>query len=80
MHGHMEADDQSYVDRSELAAWAAKDPIRRLQERMVGKQLFTVEDIAQIESRVCATMDSAVVFATASPYPEFSELTTDIYA
>ena len=80
MHGHMEADDQSYVDRNELAAWAAKDPIRRFQERMLRKGLLTAAEVAEIEARVRFAMDTAVAFASASPYPELSELTADVYA
>jgi len=80
MHGHMEADDQSYVDPNELAAWAAKDPISRFQERLLGKGLLTTTELAQIEARVRSTMDTAVAFAISSPYPELAELTTDIYA
>jgi pyruvate dehydrogenase E1 component alpha subunit len=80
MRGHMEADDQSYVDRNELAAWAAKDPIRRFEERLLRNGLLTAAEVAQIEAGVRSTMDAAVQFATSSPYPEASELTTDVYA
>ncbi|MBZ5645264.1 MAG: thiamine pyrophosphate-dependent dehydrogenase E1 component subunit alpha [Acidobacteriia bacterium] len=80
MHGHMEADDLSYVDREELAAWAAKDPIQRQTERIVREGLLSAEDVAQMETRVRSTIESAVAFAGSSPYPELSELTTEIYA
>jgi pyruvate dehydrogenase E1 component alpha subunit len=80
MRGHMEADDQSYVDRNELAAWAAKDPIRCFEERLLRNGLLTAAEVAQIEAGVRSTMDAAVQFATSSPYPEASELTTDVYA
>ena len=80
MHGHMEADDQSYVDREELAAWAAKDPIQRQTERLVREGVLGAEDVAQMETRARATIESAVAFAGSSPYPELSELTTEIYA
>lgn len=80
MHGHMEADDQSYVDPNELAAWAAKDPIRRFQDRLLRQGLLTSAEVAQIEAQVRSTMDGAVSFAASSPYPEFAELTTGVYA
>jgi TPP-dependent pyruvate/acetoin dehydrogenase alpha subunit len=80
MRGHMEADDQSYVDRNELAAWAAKDPIRRFQEGLLREGLLSAGEVAQIEARVRATMDAAVAFASSSPYPELAELTADVYA
>ena len=80
MHGHMEADNQSYVNPGELAAWAAKDPIRRFQERALRKGFLTAAEVAAIEARVRSTMDSAASFALSSPYPEPAELTTGVYA
>ncbi len=80
MHGHMEADEQAYVDRAELAAWAAKDPISGYRERLLREGAITTQDVASMEARVAATMDAAVSFATTSPYPEMSELTTHVYA
>ncbi len=80
MHGHLEMDDQSYVDKNELASWAAKDPITLFQERLLRKGLLTQAEVAQIESKVGAKIDAAVTFAGESPYPEASELTTEVYA
>ena len=80
MHGHMEMDDQSYVDRQELAAWAAKDPIQRHKERLLREGLLSAEEVAQMETRVRSTIEAAVAFAGSSPYPELAELTTEIYA
>jgi pyruvate dehydrogenase E1 component alpha subunit len=80
MHGHMEMDDQSYVNRDELAAWAAKDPIGRFQERLLRQGFLTGAEIAEIEDRVRSTMDQAAAFAVSSPYPDLAELTTDVYA
>lgn len=80
MHGHMEADDQSYVDRQELAAWAAKDPISTYKERLLREGLRCFEEVAQMETRVRSKIESAAAFAGSSPYPELSELTTEVYA
>jgi pyruvate dehydrogenase E1 component alpha subunit len=80
MHGHMEADDMSYMDRDELSAWAAKDPIRRFQDRLLRQGFLTAAEIAEIEARVRSTMDAAAAFATSSPYPDPAELTTEVYA
>jgi acetoin:2,6-dichlorophenolindophenol oxidoreductase subunit alpha len=80
MHGHMESDDQSYVDRNELAAWAAKDPIDSYKNRLLKRSTLSAEGIAQIEDTVRQEIENAVAFAGSSPFPEFSELTTDVYA
>ena len=72
--GHMEPDDQGYVNKDELASWKAKDPIAALASRLAP------EEVEEIGARVLATIDSAEAFADASPYPSFEELTTDVYA
>jgi len=80
MHGHMEMDDQSYVDRNELSAWAAKDPIDGYKERLLTQGRLGTDSVSQMEAAVRRKIEEAVAFATSSPYPEFSELTTDVYA
>ncbi|HJV28047.1 MAG TPA: thiamine pyrophosphate-dependent dehydrogenase E1 component subunit alpha [Aromatoleum sp.] len=78
--GHYEPDDQAYVDPGELAAWRARDPIELLANRL--RLAGTLDDLrlAQIRARVLAAIDEAAAFANASPYPELSELVTDVYA
>jgi acetoin:2,6-dichlorophenolindophenol oxidoreductase subunit alpha len=80
MHGHMEADNQAYVPKAELAAWALKDPIDSYRARLLREGVLTTGEIAQIEARVRATIEAAAAFAAASPMPELSELLTDVYA
>ncbi|HUR83205.1 MAG TPA: thiamine pyrophosphate-dependent dehydrogenase E1 component subunit alpha, partial [Thermoanaerobaculia bacterium] len=72
--GHMEPDDQAYVDKTELAAWKARDPIAALESRL------SYEEVAEMQDRVRRTIESAAAFAEASPYPSFDEMTTDVYA
>ena len=72
--GHMEPDDQAYVDKEELAAWKRRDPIAALEGR------FSYEQVAEMHERVRRSIESAAAFAEASPYPSFDELTTDVYA
>ncbi len=80
MRGHFEPDDQSYVDPAELAAWRAKDPIDRLRNRLVAAGSLTAADVAAMEARVKAAIETAGAFAGASPFPEASQLLTDVYA
>ncbi len=80
MHGHLEMDDLSYVDPDELRAWALRDPIQRFQERLLRKGLLTEAELAGIQSQVQARMEAAVAFASASPWPEAGQLTTEVYA
>lgn len=78
--GHMEPDDQAYVDKAELAAWKAKDPIEQLEKRLLDHDAITVEEIEEIRARVATRIEEATAFALGSPYPGFDELTTDVYA
>jgi pyruvate dehydrogenase E1 component alpha subunit len=74
MRGHMEPDDQAYVDKVELASWQAKDPIARIATQLDPRELEAMK------ARVAETIEEAVAFAQSSPFPAFDELTTDVYA
>jgi TPP-dependent pyruvate/acetoin dehydrogenase alpha subunit len=80
LRGHFEPDDQSYVDQQELSQWRARDPIKTLQNRLIDQSVLTRAAVAQMEQRTNAAIESALAFANASPFPEASELTTDVYA
>lgn len=76
LRGHYEPDDQGYVDKDELDAWRAKDPIDRLQKLL---QLSAAE-IQAINDRVAQRIEAAWDEAVAAPYPSFADLTADVYA
>lgn len=80
MHGHMEMDDTAYLDQKELAAWALKDPIETYRARLLEKRILGADQICLVEAAVKERIEQAVAFATASPYPELAELTTEVYA
>jgi pyruvate dehydrogenase E1 component alpha subunit len=80
LRGHFEPDDQAYVDAEELAAWRERDPIKRMKVKLLADGTLTASDLAAIEARLRERIDTAVAFAAAAPYPELSELTTDVYA
>ncbi len=78
--GHFEPDDQSYVDRDELAHWKARDPIVLQRERLLAQGVVAGGELAHLEQRVGATVEAAFDFAQASPWPDVRELTTHVYA
>ncbi|HYD65435.1 thiamine pyrophosphate-dependent dehydrogenase E1 component subunit alpha [Azospirillum sp.] len=80
LRGHFEPDDQSYVDPAELARWRERDPIVLLRTRLERDGVLGAEEIRGIEAQARHTMDRAVAFADASPYPGLEELTSDVYA
>lgn len=80
VRGHMEPDDQKYVDPSEIASWKAKDPIATYEQRLIDEGSATADDLLDIRARVVGLVEDAAKFAIESPYPDFSQLTTDVYA
>jgi acetoin:2,6-dichlorophenolindophenol oxidoreductase subunit alpha len=78
--GHYEPDDQSYVDRDELAQWRARDPIELMRERLLAERRIVPDQLEHIRERVTDAMAEALAFASNSPFPVASELTTDVYA
>ena len=80
LRGHLEPDDQAYVNKDELAAWKQKDPIATLETRLVENGTLTTAELDAMKERVQQTIESAAAFAIASPYPSLAEMTTDVYA
>ena len=80
LRGHMEPDDQAYVNKDELASWQKKDPIATLEARLLQNETLTILELEEMKARVQRTIESAAAFAEASPYPSFDEMTTDVYA
>ena len=80
LRGHMEPDDQAYVDKTELASWKARDPIASLEARLLGRGIVGERELGAMKSRVRETIEEAAAFALASPWPSFDELATDVYA
>ena len=80
MRGHFEPDDQRYVDKNELADWAAKDPIRRTMQQLLDRSALTLADIDAMRARVEGAIERASAFAAASPFPPATELTRNVYA
>ena len=80
LRGHFEPDDQAYVDRAELAAWQARDPIRTFEQRLLESGQLTRAALDTMHAGVQARIETAAAFAAASPYPAAAELLTDVYA
>lgn len=78
--GHYEPDDQAYVDAAELAAWKARDPITLLSQHLLQAGTLDRAGIEELQRRVRTRLEAALAFAKDSPFPELSELTTDVYA
>lgn len=80
LRGHMEPDDQAYVDKEELASWKKKDPIETYEQRLLDQGAIERDELEALKAKVAQRIEAAAQFALESPYPSFDELTTDVYA
>lgn len=80
--GHFVGDPEAYRQPEEVEEWKKedKDPISRLEKKLLELNLLTEEKIEDIRTAVQKEIDDAVQFAKESPLPEVSELYTDVYA
>jgi len=78
--GHLEPDDQGYVDQAELAAWLARDPIAACRDRLLADGSLTPAQAAALADQVSTRIAIAQAFAEASPFPAAEELCRDVYA
>ena len=67
--GHAEHDNQSYVPKDELAAWAKKDPIDRYRGRLQETGWATEGELAAIDARIHDELDRAVALTENEPLP-----------
>jgi TPP-dependent pyruvate/acetoin dehydrogenase alpha subunit len=78
--GHFEPDDQAYVKATELQAWKSRDPITALTDALLAERVITPGELGSIRDRVATSIAAGLAFAVTSPWPELSELSTDVYA
>jgi pyruvate dehydrogenase E1 component alpha subunit len=79
MTGHSAHDPGAYVPSHLWAEWAAKDPIHRLERLMLEKRWAGRDQIDQTYARIRREVDEAIEWAEHSPFPDPSELLTDVY-
>jgi TPP-dependent pyruvate/acetoin dehydrogenase alpha subunit len=80
LRGHSKSDRNLYRSKDEIDAWRERDPIRRLERELVSHGRFAADDLAGIEKAAQRQIEDALAFAKASPDPDPSQLTRDVYA
>ena len=79
-HGHFGADDPlSYRSQEEEAEYRARDCIDRLRAQLLDGEEATEDELKEIEEAAVVAVSKASEFANASPFPDASELVTDVY-
>lgn len=78
--GHIVGDRQRYRDPDTARArWEADDCIKNFERRCIAEGRLAPEDFEAVQKEVDEMIEEAKRFALASPYPDSSELYTDIY-
>ncbi len=77
--GHSMSDPQKYRTKDEVESYKAKDPIEVVKQAILKENYADEAWIEEIDAKVKGIVDEAVKFAEESPYPEASELYTDVY-
>ena len=77
VHGHYEGDNQKYRTGDERAQY--RDCLENFRSRAIPGGLVGEGELEAIEESVRGRIADAVSFAKASPYPDTSEVYTDVY-
>jgi len=77
--GHSMSDPQKYRTKEELESYKAKDPIEITRQAIVENKYADDKWFEEIDAKIKAIVDEAVQFAEESPWPDASELYTDVY-
>jgi len=77
--GHSMSDPQKYRTKEELESYKAKDPIDAVRATILEKKYADEAWFDQMDEKIKAEVDESVRFAEESPWPEASELYTDVY-
>jgi len=77
--GHSMSDPQKYRTKEELESYKAKDPIETTKQIIVEKGYADDKWFEEIDAKIKDLVDESVKFSEESPWPEASELYTDVY-
>ena len=79
MTGHSAHDGADYVPKGMFDEWSQKDPIVRIERRMLDYGYSSRDEIAAVHAAIRNEVDQAIAWAEASPYPDGSTLEHDVY-
>ncbi|HEX8647680.1 MAG TPA: pyruvate dehydrogenase (acetyl-transferring) E1 component subunit alpha [Thermoleophilaceae bacterium] len=77
--GHSMADPEEYRSKEEVEQWRERDPIETFRKRLADEGVMSEDEFKELDERLTKTVDEAVEFADASPFPDLATLYDDIY-
>ena len=78
--GHSLADPDELRSSEEKEFWGKKDPIKRFEKFILGRELATADELKAIAKKIQEVVNESVTFAESSPEPNPAELTKYIFA
>jgi pyruvate dehydrogenase E1 component alpha subunit len=78
--GHSMSDPGKYRSTDEIKKYQERDPILLFKDSLKEAKVFTDKDFEEIEQQAKEATQKAVDFAEQSPFPDASELFTDVFA
>ncbi|AGK54225.1 acetoin:2,6-dichlorophenolindophenol oxidoreductase alpha subunit [Bacillus sp. 1NLA3E] len=79
-YGHFEGDAQKYkTEQEKRENLQERDAILNFRKYILDNQLMAEEELMSLEALVRDEVEKAIRFAEESPYPDASELLTDVY-
>ncbi len=77
--GHSMSDPAKYRTKEELQDEMDHDPIKRMETWMLAEGVIDEDALKSMDKEIKDEVKAAVKFAEDSPFPDPSELTTDVY-
>ncbi len=77
--GHSMADPEEYRTKEQVEQWRQRDPLTTFGERLSAEGAVPEQEREEIDRRAIETVDGAVLFAEASPFPAPESLYDDVY-
>lgn len=78
--GHSKSDRNRYRTKDEIEEWKKKDPILKFQKYCISEKILTKKEAEDIKEQGYTDIESARVFAEASPDPAIETLEEGVYA
>ena len=77
--GHSMSDPAKYRGKEELDSYKSNDPIEIASQEILKKKILSKENLDTINKQIIKDIKEAAEYALESPYPDKSELFTDVY-
>jgi pyruvate dehydrogenase E1 component alpha subunit len=77
--GHSMSDPAKYRTKEEVEEYKQQDPIEQVRKSILDNNYASQADLDAIEEKIAAVINDSVEFSENSPWPNASELYTDVY-